>query len=96
MEIPSPRERQIVRAKRAREITGVGKTELYRRSGEVSDSFPAAIKLGDHSVGWYEDELLAWRESRPRVVNKQVGSNTLIATSPKGWIDSVPVKSEAG
>ena len=67
---PSPAERRIVRAKRARELTGTGKSELYRKSGDPIDAFPAAVAISDHAVGWYEDELIAWRDARPRVVCK--------------------------
>ncbi len=66
----SPSERRIVRIKRAIEITGNGKSEVYRKSGDPSDPFPAGVSIGEHAVGWYEDELIDWRESRPRVVAK--------------------------
>ena len=62
--------RKVVRAKRAREITGLGKSEIYRKSGDPEDLFPAAIKIGDHSLAWYEDELIKWQESRPRAIEK--------------------------
>jgi predicted DNA-binding transcriptional regulator AlpA len=68
--LPSPAERRIVRAKRTRELTGTGKSELYRKSRDPNDDFPAALAIGDHAVGWYEDELIAWREARPRTVYK--------------------------
>jgi predicted DNA-binding transcriptional regulator AlpA len=68
--LPSPAERRIVRAKRSRELTGTGKSELYRKSSDPNDDFPAAVAIGDHAVGWYEDELIAWRDARPRVVCK--------------------------
>ena len=51
-------QRKVVRARRAREITGLGKSEIYRKSGDPEDLFPAAIKIGDHSLAWYEDELV--------------------------------------
>lgn len=63
--------RTVVRAMRAREITGLGKSEIYRKSGDPEDPFPAAIKIGEHSLAWFEDELLAWQESRPRATEKR-------------------------
>lgn len=63
---PSP----IARKKRALQITGLSSSELYRKSHDPGDSFPAAIRLSEHSVGWYEDELIAWRDSRPRITTK--------------------------
>lgn len=67
-------ERRIVRAKEARGITGIGKSELYRKSADPDDPFPAAMDLGPHSVGWFDDELLEWRSARPRVVTKNQGT----------------------
>jgi predicted DNA-binding transcriptional regulator AlpA len=67
---PIPTERRIVRIRRAVDITGNGKSEVYRKSGDPEDSFPAGIAIGDHAVGWYEDELIDWRDARPRVVCK--------------------------
>jgi hypothetical protein len=29
-------------------------------------NFPKPVKLGDNCIAWFEDELDAWAESRPR------------------------------
>ncbi len=29
-------------------------------------NFPAPLELGPNSIGWYEDEIDAWLEARPR------------------------------
>ena len=58
--------RTIVRGyKAAMARTGMSRIQIWRmvRTGD----FPAPIVLGKHSVGWYEDELTAWVENRPRV-----------------------------
>ena len=58
--------RTIVRGyKAAMERTGQSRIQIWRqvRAGD----FPAPIVLGANSVGWYEDELTAWVENRPRV-----------------------------
>ena len=67
--------RTVARAQRAREITGLGKSELYRKSNDPEDQFPAAIKIGDHSLAWFEDELITWQESRPRAIEKRAQDN---------------------
>lgn len=33
---------------------------------EAAGKFPVRVQLGDCRVGWYEDEVEAWIESRPR------------------------------
>ncbi len=30
-------------------------------------TFPPPIKIGENAVAWYEDEIVAWQEARPRV-----------------------------
>lgn len=46
------------------DLTGKSRTQIWRN---VRDgSFPAPIELGPNSVGWYEEEVLAWLNERPR------------------------------
>jgi prophage regulatory protein len=33
---------------------------------EKAGQFPKRVRLGQCRVGWYEDEVAAWLESRPR------------------------------
>ena len=40
-----------------------GTGDLARRKGK----FPAPIVIGPNAIGWYEDEVEDWIESRPRV-----------------------------
>ena len=30
------------------------------------DLFPEPVQIGPHKIGWYEDEIEEWLESRPR------------------------------
>ena len=60
--------RQIIRAPKVRELTGLGSdTTLWRRSRNQDSDFPIPVELGQGLKGWYLDEVLAWIESRPRV-----------------------------
>ena len=45
------------------------KTTLFQKiqAGE----FPAPLSLGARAVGWREDEVQAWIDSRPRVIEPQ-------------------------
>jgi predicted DNA-binding transcriptional regulator AlpA len=44
--------------------TGLSRTTLWRleRQGE----FPARVRLGANSVGWREEEIARWIDTRPR------------------------------
>lgn len=59
--------RKILRAKRVNERTGYSRTQTWRKSRDPNDDFPAPVQLGPNTIGWYEDEIDAWLESRPRV-----------------------------
>ena len=56
------RRRRIVRERERRDITGIGPTTAWRL--EALGQFPRRVRLTSKSVGWYEDELLEWVESR--------------------------------
>jgi prophage regulatory protein len=59
------RSRKILRPKEVQELIGKSRVQIWRdvRAGR----FPAPISLGPNSAGFYQDEILAWLESRPRV-----------------------------
>ena len=61
-----PEPRNIIRgwAGAARKVGGKSRTQLWR--DVRNNRFPAPLCLGANSVGWFEDELDAWLESRPR------------------------------
>lgn len=45
-------------------VTGLSRTTLWRL--ERQGDFPARLHLGLNSVGWREDEIARWIDSRPR------------------------------
>jgi len=47
--------------------TGYCRTQLYRKARNPEDDFPSPVQLGANKIGWREDEVLAWEDSRPRV-----------------------------
>lgn len=57
---------RILRLKEVREMTGLSRSTIYL---EISKGkFPKQVKLtGSHSVGWYEDAVIEWVESRQQV-----------------------------
>jgi predicted DNA-binding transcriptional regulator AlpA len=57
--------RRVLRGYRpVQDLTGNSRTQIWRK---VRDgTFPAPIELGPNSVGWFEDEVFAWLDTRPR------------------------------
>jgi len=56
--------RRILRIRTVRERTGLSRSTIHTM--EAAGEFPRRIELGARSVGWYEDEVAAWIESRQR------------------------------
>lgn len=55
-------ESAIARLPRAKVISGLSRSEIYRR--EAEGRFPKRIILGPRCVGWLEAELFAWVAAR--------------------------------
>jgi predicted DNA-binding transcriptional regulator AlpA len=53
----------ILRTTEVIRLTGLSRTTLWRF--ERSGRFPARLRLGTNCVGWLEDEVLGWIQSRP-------------------------------
>ncbi len=54
----------ILRTPEVTRLTGLSRTTLWRF--ERRGTFPRRIRLGANSVGWLEDEVRDWVNSRPR------------------------------
>jgi predicted DNA-binding transcriptional regulator AlpA len=54
----------ILRASDVTRLTGLSRTTLWRL--ERQGQFPTRIRLGLNSVGWRDEEVQHWVESRPR------------------------------
>jgi prophage regulatory protein len=54
----------ILRTDRVTQLTGLSRTTLWRR--ERAGEFPMRLRLGANSVGWLEEDVCRWIESRPR------------------------------
>lgn len=55
---------RILRLPELERRTGTRKPTIYRWIRD--DAFPRPIKIGTRAVGWIEDEVYQWIESRPR------------------------------
>ncbi len=60
-------DRRIQRPKVVMARTGLGRTSLWSKSRDPDDPFPAPVQLGPNSIGFFEDEISRWLETRPRV-----------------------------
>jgi predicted DNA-binding transcriptional regulator AlpA len=54
----------ILRTSDVTRLTGLSRTTLWRL--ERQGKFPTRIRLGLNSVGWRDDEVRRWVETRPR------------------------------
>ena len=57
---------RILRTPEVVRVTGLSKTTIWRRVR--SGDFPAPVKLGSlatRSIGWRQEEIERWIESRP-------------------------------
>ena len=58
--------RKIIRKAAVCERVGLAPATVWRKSNDPDDDFPASVQLGPCATGWYEHEIDAWIESRPR------------------------------
>ena len=54
----------ILRTAEVIRLIRLSRTTLWRL--ERNGTFPTRIRLGANSVGWLEEEVLAWIDDRPR------------------------------
>ena len=59
--------RKIIRPKVVVGRSGYSRVQIWRKSRDPDDDFPVPVQLGPNAIGWYEDEIDEWLESRPRV-----------------------------
>ena len=59
-------DREVVRPRAVRALTGYSIPAIHAKARDVSDPFPSAIILGPHAVGFYRDEIENWLADRPR------------------------------
>lgn len=58
--------RNILRKPAVCEKVGLSAVQVWRKANDPDDDFPVARVLGPNTTGWFEDEIDAWLESRPR------------------------------
>ena len=77
--------RTVLLIKSVMEGSGYSRVQIWRKSHDPDDPFPASVALGENKIGWWADEFEAWQESRPRRGTKKietVNADRAAATSP--------------
>jgi len=64
IQTPPARKSKILRKPEVVDLVGLSYTTLWRM--EKSGDFPGRVVLGPRSMGWFQDEILDWLDSRPR------------------------------
>jgi predicted DNA-binding transcriptional regulator AlpA len=65
----------ILRTSDVTRLTGLSRTTLWRL--ERQGKFPTRVRLGLNSVGWRNEEVQHWVESRPRGMTQSDASTRL-------------------
>lgn len=58
---------KVLRMKRVNDATGLARSTVYKYM--AAGMFPKPIQLGPRCVGWLENEILAWIDSRAKERN---------------------------
>jgi prophage regulatory protein len=56
--------RTILRMPAVEKASGHKKSQIYDLIAK--GQFPRPVRISQQSVGWYEDEIMAWQEARER------------------------------
>ena len=54
---------RLLRRRQVEEITGMGRSSIYRLMQE--GEFPRPVRIGPAAVRWKASDITAWMESRP-------------------------------
>jgi len=57
----------FIKAKEVLERSGYSRTQIWRKSRNPNDPFPAPYQIGDNRIAWDAQEYEAWEKSRKRV-----------------------------
>jgi prophage regulatory protein len=63
--------RRLIRKPELRRLVPYSDTTIWRK--EKAGQFPRRVQLSPTAVAWFEDEILAWIQSRVRQAGKSPG-----------------------
>ncbi len=81
---PTTPSRRVLRLPEVQARVPLSRVQIWRKSRDPHDDFPASIELGPNSTGWFDDEIDKYLATRPR--RGVTPSDT----------DAVPVKAAPG
>ncbi len=55
---------QIMRIREVVKKTGLSRATIYRLSKDIDSDFPPPIRLSAKTIGWVDDTIDAWIQSR--------------------------------
>ena len=58
---------RVIRLPEVLDKTGYSKSTVFRKSADQKDDFPLARQIGLRAIGWIEEEIDDWIETRARV-----------------------------
>ena len=68
MQNPEIKTNKILRLKQVMALCGIGRSTIYEKinpkSKRYDESFPRPIKLSLSAVGWFEQDVIAWLDSK--------------------------------
>jgi predicted DNA-binding transcriptional regulator AlpA len=67
--------RRIIKTKAVIAKTGKSRVSLWREGRKPDSDFPRPLILGPNSIGWFEDEIDAWLNTRQRRVYRRGGTD---------------------
>ena len=56
---------KILRVRQVIAATGLSRTTIWRLGQRRDGSFPKPVRLGPNAIGWREDDVREWIDSRP-------------------------------
>jgi prophage regulatory protein len=75
-----PRPMRVLRLGQVLDMTGLSKTTIYKLQAE--GGFPLRMKITTHCVGWIENEVQSWVETRLRLGLKSEINDSQSTASP--------------
>ena len=77
--------RKFLRVKAVIEKLGLKDRNALDAIRRGCKDFPKPVKMGNRTIAWFEDEILAWMESLGRTPNKPRAPKSTV-----GWPDAQP------
>jgi len=75
---------RVLRFSQVSERTGLSRVAIWRL--EKEKKFPKRVQLTPKTIGWFEEEINEWLESRPRAAD--AGSNKILTNNEENSLSN--------